>query len=353
MTNELSNVIKAARFPLICLVVLEHSPLTTLYPVRWNDFSSFNIYNFITQGLSFNYARIAVCCFFFFAGLLYFRGLGSFSWQWCFRKWKNRVHTLLVPFVCWNLLMVAAIAVKNLTLGVFGHYNPNEMEIVSWSHILDWFRIPVDFPLWFIEDLIFMVLISPILYFIIKYLKVMALVILLLIYASPWCPVYISMKSIFFFSLGAWCSLSDFDVLHFCRKFRIPGNIFAAGTLLLAIFTNDLPCHEWTQRLFFPFGIISFLNVIDTIIEGRASVQSALNKLSASVFFIYAAHEIYILGWTKGFCLRIFGESMPAMYLRYFLVPIIVIVVCYWFFLVLQRSMPRTMSILCGGRQCV
>jgi len=350
MNNNISDIIKPTRFPLICLVVLAHSPLTTLYPVRWNDFSSSNIYNFVVQGLSFNYARIAVCCFFFFAGLLYFRGMETFSWQWCLKKWKNRVNTLLIPFICWNLLMVAVIALKNLIFGIFGNYNLEEMEIVSLSHILDWFRYPVDFPLWFMEDLIFMVLTTPILYYIIKYLKGWTLILLLLIYASPWCPVHISMRAIFFFSLGAYCSLANFDVLYFCRKYKIPGHILAIVTFLLATFTNTSQCHEWTQRLFYPFGMISLLNIIDAITSSRVSAQNALNKLSASVFFIYAAHEIYILGWTKGICLRVLGESLPAMYIRYFLVPIIVVAVCYGLFRLLNKVVPKALSFMCGGR---
>ena len=51
---------------------------------------------------------------------------------------------------------------------------------------------------------------------------------------------------------------------------------------------------------FWAFGIISFLNLFDSIISDSKCCKR-LCVLSKYVFFIYAVHEIYILGWTKGF----------------------------------------------------
>ena len=350
MNAEFSNLIKAARFPLVCLVVLVHSPLAAFPEVIWGDFSATNIYNFVTQCLSHNYGEMSVCVFFFFAGILFFNGMESFSWRWCLGKWRDRVHSLLIPFICWNLLMVAAIALKNSIFGLLGHYSAEEMEFVSPAHIHQWFLAPINYPLWFVKDLMVMVIVAPLLYYIVSILKNWSPVLLAIIYALPWEPTLVSTRAIFFFSMGAWCSLADFDVLRFCRKFRVPGHILAAATLLLATFTNASPIHGCTQKLFFPFGLISFLNIIDAVTAGRASVQAKLQSLSASVFFIYAAHEIYILGWTKGICLRLFGESLPAMYIRYFLVPVIVVAVCYGLFRLLQRVTPKALAFLCGGR---
>jgi len=350
MKDTFLQLIKSARFPLICLVVLAHSSLSSFDPVYFYNFSTGNIYNFITQGLSHNYTKIAVCCFFLFSGYLFFRGINSFSWSVFTQKWKNRIHTLLIPFICWNLIMVAAISTKNFIFGLFGHYSAEEMGPISLNHILDWFRAPIDFPLWFMEDLIFMVLITPALYLAIKKSPRWSLLVLLLIYASPLNPTHISMRAIFFFSLGAWCSITGFDILGFCRKYKVQSHILAAVTLLPAIFTNSMTCHEWTLRLFFPFGIMSFFNIIDSLTQGNAARTEKLQALSGSVFFIYAAHEIYILGWTKGVCLRLFGESLPAMYLRYFIVPALVLVICYVLYRIFNKFTPKTLSFLCGGR---
>ena len=79
-------------------------------------------------------------------------------------------------------------------------------------------------------------------------------------------------------------------------------------------------------------------------------LKGRLSQLSASVFFIYAVHEIYILGWTKGLCLRIFGNSLAGTWISYWLVPVIVLAVCYALYCLLNRIMPRALAFACGGR---
>jgi len=349
INNDFSSLVKAARFPLICLVVLAHSPLTIRKKVSLTDGSGENIYNFITQGLAHNYAIITICCFFIFSGYFLFKGLDTISVRWCIDKWKSRIRTLLLPFICWNLLAIGAIAIKNAVFGLFGHYCPDEMTIVSLNHILDWFRMPADYPLWYLEDLMFMTLVSPVIYIVINKLRNWTPAPLLLVYFSPWNPSHVSMIALFFFSLGAWCNICKFDILQFCRKHRISGHLLAIITLIFAIVTNDSPYHYLTLRLFLPFGIISFFNIIYVLTRDKKR-QMRLQNLSGSVFFIYAVHEIYILGWTKGVCLRLFGESLPAMYIRFFLVPLIVIAVSYGIYCFLHKYTPKTLSFLCGGR---
>ena len=73
-------------------------------------------------------------------------------------------------------------------------------------------------------------------------------------------------------------------------------------------------------------------------------------RLSSAVFFIYAAHEIYILGWTKGLLLRLMGESAFAVWCRYLLVPVIVLVICLCLYKVLNRIIPGALAFACGGR---
>lgn len=347
--NHFEKLIGFSRFPLICLVALIHSLGFSLEPVRLTDFSTENAYNFVTQMLSHNYAQIAVCLFFFYSGYLIFKGFESFSWKWCIGKWKKRIHSLLIPFILWNLIAVFAVVIKNYMFGIFGSFDLEEMGIFSWNNILNWFRTPADFPLWYIEDLMLMVLIIPVIWFLIEKLGKFFPLLLLLVYLSPIDPGHISMKAIFF-PIGAYCSITKTDVYRICRIIRIPCHILAIATLLIATFNNSTDYHELLLRVFFPFGMISFLNLLDTATAKRVKYGPKLEVLAGSSFFIYAVHEIYILGWTKGICLRVFGESIPAMYVRYFLVPIIVVTVCLFLYQLLRRFTPKTLSVLCGGR---
>jgi len=344
------ELIKTVRFPLICLVVFAHSIGFSFDPVKWMDFSSANVFSFVSQMISHNLAKIAVCQFFFFSGYLFFRNLVPDFWGWCLKKWKNRIHTLLIPFVAWNLIAVLAVVAKNLLFSLFGRYDASEMELVTSGNILDWFRIPADFPLWYMEDLMFMVLMAPVIYYAVRKFKVFALLLLVLAYVYPYEPGMISMRAIFFFGTGAYCSIRKVDVLDICRKIRIPCYVLAVITLMVSTLFNSAPNHEWIIRFFYPFGIVSFLNIMDSITSSNAVAKSRLQNLAESVFFVYAAHEVYILGWTKGLCLRVFGDSLAAQYARYFLVPVIVIFVTLAIYRILKKFFPRALSIVCGGR---
>ena len=84
--------------------------------------------------------------------------------------------------------------------------------------------------------------------------------------------------------------------------------------------------------------------------ENHPKREALLSALSASVFFIYGAHEIYILGWTKGLFLRLFGESLAGDWIRLLLVPTVVLMVCLALYYLLNRMMPRTLAFCTGGR---
>jgi len=172
---------------------------------------------------------------------------------------------------------------------------------------------------------------------------------ILILYALPVYPQIPCMRGIFFFGTGAFFSLSKIEVIQMLRKIRIPSHIISAATLLLATFNNASANHEMYLRLFYPFGAISFLNIMYAIAQ-KEPLARKLSSLSGSVFFIYAVHEIYILGWTKGICLRILGETLEGMYIRYFIVPIITLAVSYSLYLLMKKRMPKTLSFLCGGR---
>ncbi|MBR0500113.1 MAG: acyltransferase [Bacteroidales bacterium] len=342
-----SALIKAMRFPLIVLVLFEHSV---------GVFAGVNTtYGFISEMISHHICPIAVCLFFFLSGYLFFLNLeeGAFSSRWILSKWKRRIRTLLIPYLIWNALMVLAILLKNYGFSLVGmQVNPDEMQTVH-QGIVYWFITgPADFPLWFLLDMMVMSLITPLLYPLYKKYPWIALVILILLYLSPWTPRILSIRAIFFFSLGAWMSINHISFLSISRKTRIPAAIAAVILLILATAFMEKPLHEWLLRAFYPLGMITFLNICDRLTRNHKN-QERLVRLSASVFFIYAAHEIYILGWTKGLLLRLFGESQTGIWIRYWMVPVIVLAVCLVLYQLLNRLMPRTLAFICGGRTTI
>lgn len=348
--EDFLQLIKVIRFPLICLVVMSHSLGFVFSEIRWMDFSSGNIYQFITQLLSHNLAKLAVCCFFFISGFLFFRECEFLSKKWYLNKCRNRVRTILIPYISWNILIVLATYSIETILVAIGLKDVADIEAFTMHNIVGWFIRPADFPLWYMRDLMIMVIISPLVYLFINKLKAFSSVILILLYLSPLAPRIPEMRAIFYFSIGAYFSIRGIDVMRFCRKHRFFVALLAVITVVFAATMNGDSHHELYIRIFFPFGMITFANIFDQLTKRSEHLRYKLEELASSVFFIYAAHEIYILGWTKGLLLRLFGDSLAGMYLKYFLTPVIVILVCMFLYRLIKRFFPRTLAFLCGNR---
>ncbi|MBQ6198622.1 MAG: acyltransferase [Bacteroidales bacterium] len=345
-----STLIKAMRFPLIVMVLIIHSPgAYSSSEMEWS-LEGWNIYHFFAELLSGHISAIATRCFFLFSGFLFFRYLkdGEFCMSWVLSKWKKRVFTLLIPYIFWNLLLVAAVVLKNSVFGAFSlGESPEEMSLVHQGPLFWFVTGPADYPLWYLRDLMVMTLLTPLIYCLIKYLRRASLVLLVLLYYAP--LQFPFNQALFYFGIGAWLGINHKDLIPLCHKVRIPAAV--AAFMLLPVATSQVgrPMHLLLFKCYIPLGIITFINICDFMTRNDV-IRNKLCALSGSVFFIYAVHEIYILGWTKGLCLRLLGDSLVATWLRYFLVPVIVLGICLLLYKLLNRWSPRALAFACGGR---
>ena len=347
-----STLIKAMRFPLIVMVLYIHSPGAFFEPRLELSFDGWNIYHIIAEFISGHMFAIATRCFFFFSGFLFYRYLkdGELSIKWVITKWKKRFWSLFVPFILWNLLMVVAVILKDVVFDALSLKSSVEELSLVGKGPLYWFLTgPADYPLWFLRDLILMTLIAPLIYPIVKNFRWVSLAILIIIYLSPLTLAIPSEQAIFYFCIGAWLGINRCDLLTICRKCKVSAAIISVILLPIATTQVGRPLHTFLLDLFIPFGIITSINICDSLINNE-KICERLCKLSASVFFIYAIHEIYILGWTKGLFLRIFGDSLFSTCISYLFVPVVVLFVCLGLYYLFNRIMPRMMSFACGGR---
>ena len=347
-----STLIKAMRFPLIVMVLYIHSPGAFFEPRLELSLDGWNIYHVTAELISGHMFAIATRCFFIFSGFLFYRYLkdGELSIKWVITKWKKRFWSLFVPFILWNLLMVVAVILKDVVFDALSLKSSVEELSLVGKGPLYWFLTgPADYPLWFLRDLILMTLIAPLIYPIVKNFRWASVVILIILYFSPLTLVIPSKQAIIYFSFGAWLGINRYELLTICRKCKVSAAIISVVLLPIATSQVGRPLHTFLLDLYIPFGIITFVNICDSLINNK-KISEWLCKLSATVFFIYAIHEIYILGWTKGLFLRIFGDSLISTWISYFFVPVVVLFVCLGLYYLFNRIMPRTMSFACGGR---
>ena len=351
LDSRQSTLINAMRFPLIVLVLFAHS-----LGFETKGFESgkvsWNIYYFISEMISHNFAQICVCGFYLFSGYLFFSNLrdGEFGISWVANKWKKRVRSLVIPYIIWNLVPIIATVIKNLVFIWLGLGDDGGMAYVRQLDVAYWLWYgPANFPLYFMRDLILMSILAPLWYMLTKSFKWLSLFLLTICYLSPLSPHLIGMRAVFFFGAGAWMGICRVNMLQLCRSIKWPAAVFAVITLLVATYYNSSPYHEWLLRAFYPFGMTTFMNICDKLIDNENRCNRMCN-LASAVFIIYATHEIYILGWTKGLFLRVFGDGLLGSWISYLFVPVVVLIICLCIYWLLNRFMPKTLAFVSGGR---
>ncbi|ULT28913.1 hypothetical protein KUH03_17295 [Sphingobacterium sp. E70] len=130
-------------------------------------------------------------------------------------KIKNRIRSLLVPYIFWNLLIILFLMLAQTFLS--GSLVSGRNKLITDYSLLDWLwsfwdtsqvnphmkkTLPINSPFWFIRDLMVVIVFSPIVYILIKKLKAYAVIILgLLWFFNPFFYLPgLSIVSFFFFT---------------------------------------------------------------------------------------------------------------------------------------------------------
>ena len=353
LENRQSELIKTMRFPLIVLVLYEHSVRTYNAPIRLS-MDSANVFHFFSEMISHFLCPIAVAWFFFFSGFLFFHNLeeGQFGKTWALQKWNRRIHSVLIPYILWNLLNVLIILLVTFIFNRFSITpNSDQMELVKKGPLFWFFSGPIDYPLWYLRDLFVMSLLAPAFYYPVKKLPWISLAVILSLYLLSFKIDFFLFPSFSLFGMGAWMSIRKDNIVDLCRTLKYPAAAIAFFLLPVATLFHgsDYNYDHFFRLLFIPSGMVTFLNICDKLYE-FSGYRKLMLKLIETVFFIYAAHEIYILGWTKGMFLRIFGQTLAAKWIAYLFVPVVTGAVCLALFYLLKRIMPRTLAFACGWR---
>jgi len=171
-----SQTIDFLRFPLIVGVVLIHAyggclivrgvELGTNFSFPVNDYFQ----NFFSQVIG----RLSVPMFFVISGYLFFYHV-KWSKRTYLYKLKKRFHTLFLPYMFWNGMAVLFSYI--ITLPLFKSLFPGAFANgfhYSWFRLLQdfWnvptYSLPIAGQFWFIRDLIMLIVLSPVIFELIK-----------------------------------------------------------------------------------------------------------------------------------------------------------------------------------------
>lgn len=349
--NTISKAISLIRFPAVVLIVILHAYTAARGSI--SDIGSEAYYK-ISYILSMDLGNMGVPLYFTISGLLFFYHYNKqFSYK---RKIQSRFKTLVIPYFCWNLITLAIFFLLQNIEWTKMYFSGNNKLIIDYT-FTDFLRVfwdvgngfPVLSPYWYIRNLFILQLCSPILFYLIKYLKGFYLLVIGIIWAmTP--TLTFTYSSIFFFSMGAYISIHHIDLEQQTERFF--KFIVTFFILLLAFefylhFYLPNPYSIYVQKVLFVCGVICFFTLAIRAAKKQITISNYLGKAS---FFIYTTHYPIMLGVRK-LSLKWMGESTEwGNVLTYFGSAIITIGISLLLYECMRRCMPKVLAFTTGER---
>ena len=290
---NISDVISLLRFPLAVFVVFIH------VEGAYFHFENLSTPTYlITHFFSNIVCKVAVPTFYFISGYLFFLNIKDLNKIVYRSKLTSRVKSLLVPYLAWNTIaFLLFLFVTSLGIGCFRtHFTISDNFIMNiihiygyiyswgWQNALGWsvnHFVPIDGPLWFIRDLMIVVLFTPIINKMIRKFDYYVLIVLFLILVLLQYPTFIA---IFYFSLGSYFSIKIMDPLEFYYR-----NKYLLWIIMLILIIPSFRYGSfYKQVMLLPYVIIT----IGCARYIGCSLAFKLKALSRYSFSVYCTHLI-------------------------------------------------------------
>lgn len=341
-----SNAITWLRFPLIFLIILLHC-----YSVQRFD-GDHETYYKVLYPFSLWLGETGVPGFFFISGFLFFLSKKNY-----FQKLRTRVHSLLIPYLLWNLILLTIY----LIVWAFGYPQDICGRSITDYTFIDYLRLfwdrglyangnfaPLLCPLWYIRNLIIMSILSPILYYVVRYTRGTFILVITLWWMISYHNAFIP-QTILFFSLGSYFSIFDTNPLQIVIKRK---NLFLFLFTVFAVCdifghtAYDTPINLQLHRFSLIFNIPALLILADWCIRhGRNS-----SLLPNAAFIVFCVHYPIVIALRK-ICIAKFIDAADSIHiLLYFICVIIATLLSIGIYLLMDKYLPNIKKILSGNR---
>lgn len=344
------NYITIVRFPLIVLVVALHSKIWINDLV---DVNTLSLTRFLSELIT-QLTMLAVPTFFVISGYLFFRNMptkGAFPLSIFVRKLQSRVYTLFIPYMLWNMFIVIVKGVQ------YQISSGNGLQFLTWDSFVA--GQPIDFPLWYVRNLMLLCIFSPGIYWLLRYGFLRKLVMLVVLFNSItlFFPIIlgVGINSFLYFMLGSAVALSGYELSSVIRRFgRVSlwgAIVFLFIKMMLFIFSieDGVLCvqilsfitpiiREIIDKIYVLCGIGAVLYLSITYVEYKKQrsehkkfvLSRKMQRISNSTFFILAFHTPVPYTISELFLSRLLPFHFDLIHaLQLLLAPVINIFICF------------------------
>ncbi len=357
----LSKTIRLVRFPLIVGVVFAHNAFQTLR-VGGSTVSTDMIpwLSCLSRALTSILPFLVPCLFFFISGFLFFRKPGFDKAMWR-KNLESRVHSLLIPYLLWNFIgfLVLLVELHPRFASVFPQLKDYRLDIVKFLGLF-WGRplydsstvvrlYPIDFPLWFLRELMLMCLAAPLVHWCIARMKwFFVAAVGAGWFFGLWQTPLFEPRTVFFFSFGACCGIHGVD---FAERARRAGWALWAYPLLVALelLAWKHGCRAWIHRTGLLVGGGAAV-CIAARLAARPGVTGS-RFLDDATFFVFALHGLFMPKFKKAVVLLSHPTSPLLQVFLLFFIPVATIALCLAAYAIVAKCSPTLASVLSGGRK--
>lgn len=349
MNDYLSMKLKILSFISIVMVIFVH-----MYYVEGE---SYVVLRKIEQLIGQRICLIAVPLFYIISGYLFFlkTSKGIYSFQ---DKLKKRIKTLLVPYIIANIFTFIFYSILNVIalnvpyVGSFVNFKVLDIVVTGlWPTLkLIFIEPPIAFQLWFVRDLMLIMLFSPVIWWGLRFICkgivgniLGVLLFLLLLYKSS--NGYI--LALLWFSLGGYLAIHPKISLVKLNCFKT-GFFSLFAWLLLVLYPANMSLSFGAIRLIPVFGIPALWILFDYLSLEKFMNKRIVQEMCAYTFFIYLVHEP-LLNIFKKLPLLI-SHSELTLIISYLIMPIVFVLIFCRVGYLLKKSFPKLYSIYTGGR---
>ncbi|MXN93023.1 acyltransferase family protein [Flavobacterium sp. Sd200] len=308
--------------------------------------------NFISKGLT----NIAVPMFFIISGYLFFCKIKTGTTTEFKDKFKNRFKTLAIPYLFWSLsgiLLFFILQSFPFSKPFFTKDLVQDYDFDKWIRTL--FYLPIAAQLWFIRDLIVLIIISPLLY---RLLSLTPKAILLFSFVF-WCSntrIYLfSPESLLFFLIGSYWGISKISLQNLPRV-KNSTLLLVLWIVLITVKTLLTENHfhiKWMVILLnkasIITGIIALWYFYDILYKDVDITQKRYYVLFKYSFWIYVAHQP-LLNIIKKALLSVMGFTNTTSFIVYLAAPLITLLIIIPTAILLRRYVPKFYFFTTGGR---
>lgn len=372
MNSLSSRAIEWVRFPLILLVLINHChPEDYAFCIPVLDFPGHSlgemVYGFAAYAMTW-FAFTSVPVFFLLSGYLFFIKAGK-EWNWDFyrQQLRKRVHSLLIPYLLFNLIATLSVTIygepgwrNQDMISCIGHFWNSTTFCVgmhNWYGLDMQLFYPEVIALWYLRDLIFMCLISPVVWYFIKNHPKPALAILSLIYLSGlWIGANgYNSQAILFFCLGASFSIHGKDLMLWCNRHLMKFlPVMLLLWLVVTVWNSFTDAQQFNHALYY----VGSFTVLGLATRWAEKSQKRIHPVFPnSSFFIYAFHMCQIgtfcaLANIPQWLKLILGEpdNFWSATLLFLSGPWAIALFCMGIYLLLKKVCPPVLNLVSGGR---